>query len=59
MLTYLLTGWSPLHEACNKGNLTVAKLLLRHGANVNLAGYSKETPLHDASRNGHFQVSLF
>ena len=50
-------GWSPLHEACNRGNLSVAKLLLRHGALVNCAGMGRETPLHDAARNGHFQVS--
>ena len=58
---YFLTisGWSPLHEACNRGNLSVAKLLIRHGALVNSAGMGKETPLHDAARNGHFQVSSF
>ena len=55
---YLL-GWSPLHEACNRGNLSVARLLLRHGALVNSAGMGKETPLHDASRNGHYQVTRF
>ena len=51
-------GWSPLHEACNRGNLSVAKLLLRHGALVNCAGMGRETPLHDAARNGHFQVGV-
>ena len=50
-------GWSPLHEACNRGNLSVAKLLLRHGASVNTPGMGRETPLHDAARNGHVQVS--
>ena len=50
-------GWSPLHEACNRGNLSVARLLLRHGALVNCAGMGRETPLHDAARNGHYQVS--
>ena len=51
-------GWSPLHEACNRGNLSVAKLLLRHGAEVNCNGMGKETPLHDAARNGHYQVGI-
>ena len=51
-----LAGWSPLHEACNRGNPVVARLLIRHGAQVNLPGMAKETPLHDAARNGHYEV---
>ena len=34
----------------------VARLLLKRGAEVNMQGMHKETPLHDAARNGHFQV---
>ena len=30
-------GFSPLHESCAAGQLTVAKMLLAYGADVNLA----------------------
>ena len=36
----------------------VARLLLKRGAEVNMQGMHKETPLHDAARNGHFQVCV-
>lgn len=28
-------GWSALHEACIYGNLAIAKILLKHGADPN------------------------
>ena len=49
--------WSPLHEACNRGNLGVVRLLHVHGADINLKGFGRDTPLHDAARNGHLKVS--
>ncbi|AGO11546.1 AaceriADL244Wp [[Ashbya] aceris (nom. inval.)] len=51
-------GNSPLHEAALNGHLEVVKLLIRHGANVNIQSYEmfKDTPLIDASANGHLDV---
>lgn len=51
------SGWTALHEACNRGYYEVAKQLLAAGAEVNTKGLDDDTPLHDASNNGHFKVS--
>lgn len=52
----LCLGWTALHEACNRGYYEVAKQLLAAGAEVNTKGLDDDTPLHDASNNGHFKV---
>lgn len=55
---FLLTvGWTALHEACIHGCFAVAKQLLKAGANVNVQGLDKDTPLHDASICGYRKVS--
>ena len=51
------SGWTPLHEACNLGYIDVARQLINAGANVNIRGLDNDTPLHDASVNGHSGVS--
>ena len=51
--------WSPLHEACNRGNLGVVRLLHKHGADINLKGFGRDTPLHDAARNGQLKVTNY
>ncbi len=51
--------WSALHEACNRGNLGVVKVLKEFGADLNLKGFGKDSPLHDAARNGHLKVVKF
>jgi ankyrin repeat protein len=33
--------WSPLHEACNRGNLSVVKVLKEFGADLNLMGFGR------------------
>ena len=49
-------GWTPLHEACNYGNLDIVKLLLDSGADINGNGDEGMTPLHDATQNAHIDV---
>lgn len=48
-----------MHEACNRGYYDVAKQLLAAGAEVNTKGLDDDTPLHDASNNGHFKVKIY
>ncbi len=52
----IISGWTALHEACNHGRLDVAKTLVKSGACVNVQGLDNDTPLHDASANGHKKV---
>lgn len=51
-------GNSSLHEAALNGHLDIVKLLIKHGANVNIKSYEmfQDTPLVDASANGHLDV---
>ena len=44
----------PLVYACMQGNTSVVKLLLQHGADVNIR--SDETPLTAACKHGHLEV---
>lgn len=47
---------TPLHKACQKGNVDFVKFLLEKGAKVDLYDdYERETALHFASENGHFE----
>ncbi|KAL8724372.1 MAG: hypothetical protein Q9166_007983 [cf. Caloplaca sp. 2 TL-2023] len=54
---------SALHLACWKGNEDIARLLLEHGADVQLEveviepeGYSSKTPLQMAAHSGHLHI---
>ncbi|KAF2355808.1 Ankyrin repeat [Trinorchestia longiramus] len=49
-------GWTALHEACNRGFVSVAVELINAGASVNAKGLDNETPLHDACVNNHFKL---
>lgn len=42
---------TPLHYACFRGEPETARLLLDHGAKVNVKNYQGETPLHLVSRD--------
>ena len=48
---------TPLHIASRVGKLTVAQVLLKHGADVNAGDVDNLTPLHFASWYGHPKVA--
>ncbi len=48
-------GWTALQLACFDGHLPIVRVLLKHGAQVNLADAELGmTPLHNAGINGHY-----
>ena len=40
------TGNTLLHEAISSGNISITKILLEHGVNVNVNNHIEKTPLH-------------
>lgn len=52
-------GRTPLHEACDSGNYTTAKLLLQSGANVNITTKSGSTPLMILSEKKVHDIKFF
>ena len=61
---YWSEGWTtkrfaypPLHVACMKGSIEIAKMLVNAGADVNRCEpYSSKTPLHFACEEAHQQM---
>jgi ankyrin repeat protein len=51
-----IAGDTPLIQAINRGQLKVVKVLIAHGADVNLKNSSGVTPLDVAAREGHLEV---
>ncbi|CAG9769503.1 unnamed protein product [Ceutorhynchus assimilis] len=49
-------GYTPLHEACARGHLEIAKLLLKYGANVHESAKGGIRPLHEAMENGFVEI---
>jgi ankyrin repeat protein len=52
-------GNTPLHYACEGGNLEVVKFLIDSGADVSVAGNDGNTPLHYACEGGNLEVVKF
>lgn len=50
-------GYTPLHEACSRGHLEIARLLLQHGANPSETAQSGIRPLHEAIENNYIEVT--
>lgn len=50
-------GFSALHIASYFGHTTVVDILLRNGANVDLAGEVGDCPLHMACYQGHLEAT--
>ena len=47
------SGYTPIHEAVNKGHSKVVDLLLHHDGDVNCRANNELTLLHLAATNGH------
>ena len=52
-------GWTPLHYACSKGQLDVAKFLVSNGAIVDSKALNGTTPLMMAVQSGNDELVLF
>jgi ankyrin repeat protein len=47
---------SPLHLACEIGNIEIVQLLLENGADIDVLDNYFMTPLHYASNRNHFKT---
>ena len=47
------TNWTPLAIAANRGRNKCVKVLLKHGADLNLKAHCENTPLSEACWHGH------
>lgn len=56
MISVIVIGWTPLHEAALCGHYDVILDLIKAGALVNAAACNGVTPLYDAIANGHVKV---
>ncbi|MCP4161398.1 MAG: hypothetical protein GY760_15095 [Deltaproteobacteria bacterium] len=49
-------GLPPLHIAVREGYTDITQLLIKNGADVNIADDDDSTPLHKAAANGHLEI---
>ncbi len=49
-------GWTPMHEAADKGHASVILALFKYGGNPNARTFFGETPLHRAAQHGHIDA---
>lgn len=49
-------GWTALHHAANFGRLSTIRVLLQHGANMEITSNKKSTALHIAAKLGQLEV---
>lgn len=47
---------TPLHIACDNGNITIIELLLRHGSPIDASGRHGWRPIHVACMRGHVKA---
>ena len=52
-------GKTLLHCFCEKGSLSVVRLLVNHGASIELTDDNGNTPLHFACLGNHFELARF
>ena len=50
-------GWSPLHAACLKGCVEIAKALLQAGFDVNALNKWRQSPMHVVARSGNMALA--
>ena len=51
--------YSPLHLACEIGDIKIVQYLVQKGAKINIKNHQENTPLHLASSKNHFPVVKF
>ena len=53
------TGLTPLHWAAHRGDIAMARILVRNGANINAQDNDGQTPLHAAAFDGCWPLVIY